>query len=205
MSNIFFQHGKPTKVRFVVGFVFIMNFLFAFHSTDILAAPEIKIGDKVPNFVLEDPDENLYALEQMRGKVIILIMGCRKTKENNNIWAKVLLQTFPNKDSLEIFSVFDMRGIPFFVTKSFVRGKVKKMQEEHSETILLDWGQKVNKLLGADKDKTNIFVIDSNGILAGHQVFLYSEKKLKLLKEKIMELLEPDRFMEKQAKEEEKD
>jgi len=171
---------------------------FAVCASDSLM---VKIGEQVPNFVLEGADGNQYELEKMNGKVIILIMGSRKTSENNDRWVKMLQQTFPKDDSLEIFLVFDMRGIPFFISKGFVRGKVKEKQKEHPVTILMDWGQKVNKLLGADKDKTDIFAIDPGGVLVSHQVGTYSEKKLRLLRGKIVEILESDSLKEKETEE----
>lgn len=153
---------------------------------------EIRVGDKVPNFVLEDAYEKRYELEKMKGKVIILIMGSKSTEEDINRWVEVLQQTFSNNDSLEIFSVAEMRNIPFFVSKSFIRKKVKeKLKKDNFPlTTLLDWDQKVNKLLDADRDETDIFAIDPDGVLVSHQVGTYSEDKLKLLRKKIEKTLE---------------
>ena len=130
MTNIPLILNQVKKVKFAVGIAFIMSLLFAFHPADIFACSEVKIGEKFPNFVLEGADGNQYELEQMKGKVIILVMGPRDQTENNTKWAELLKQTFQENDSLEVFSVFDMRGIPFFISKGFVRGKVKEKQEK---------------------------------------------------------------------------
>ncbi len=182
--------GFKKRKCFLVALVF---FGFLVLIPRVLAEKsEIRLGDKVPNFVLEDAYEKRYELEKMKGKVIILIMGSKSTEEDINRWAEVLQQTFSNNDSLEIFSVAEMRNIPFFVSKSFIRKKVKeKLKKDNFPlTTLLDWNQKVNKLLDADRDETDIFAIDPDGVLVSHQVGTYSEDKLKLLRKKIEKTLE---------------
>lgn len=182
--------GSKKRKCFLVTLVF---FGFLVLIPRVLAEKsEIRVGDKVPNFVLEDAYEKRYELEKMKGKVIILIMGSKSTEEDINRWAEVLQQTFSNNDSLEIFSVAEMRNIPFFVSKSFIRKKVKeKLKKDNFPlTTLLDWDQKVNKLLDADRDEADIFAIDPDGVLVSHQVGTYSEDKLKLLRKKIEKPLE---------------
>ncbi len=186
MINVFFRISKA-KSWFAVVIIFIMSLLFAFQPIRIFADSNVKIGDNIPNFVLEGADGKQYKLEQMKGKIIILVMGPKKKEENNNKWIEMLLQAFPKSDSLKIFEVFDMRGIPFFISDNFVRGKIKKMQGEHPVTILMDWDQKVNELLGTDKKETDIFVISQDGVLISHKVGAFSQEKLRLLKDKIKE------------------
>ena len=53
----------------------------------------------------------------------------------------------------------------------------------------MDWEQKVNKLLGADKDESDVWVIAANGILVSHMVGLYSDDKFRLVRDKIEEIL----------------
>ena len=171
----------------------VLGSMLFFSSFTVCASNSLKvrIGEEVPNFVLEDVDENRYELEQMKGKVVILIMGSKSTEEDINRWAEVLQQTFSNNDSLEIFTVAEMRNIPFFVSKSFIRKKVKeKLKKDNFPlTTLLDWDQKVNNLLGADKDKVDIFAINKKGILTHHQIVPYSKENFSILKSKIEEAL----------------
>jgi hypothetical protein len=181
MTDIFVHPGK-TGSWFAVLFIFIMSFLFTLQPINIFAEPNIMIGDNIPDFVLEGADGKQYSLKQMKGRMIILVMGPKKTEENNNKWIEILQQEFPESESIEIFSIMDMRGIPFFISDKFVRGKVKEMQAEQSVTLLMDWDQKVNELLGADKGQTDIFVISRDGVLMDHQVGTFDREKLKLLK-----------------------
>lgn len=181
MTNVFVRPDK-TGSWFAILSIFIMSLLFTFQPINIFADPNIMIGDNIPDFVLEGADGTQYKLQQMKGKITILVMGPKKTEENNNKWIAILQQEFPESESIEIFSIMDMRGIPFFISDDFVRGKVKKMQPEQSVTLLMDWDQKVNELLGADKNQTDIFVISRDGVLIDHQIGAFSREKLKLLK-----------------------
>lgn len=181
---------EDNKMKFTFRKVFFCMSCLLLQSTFTFAASEVKVGEKVPHFVLEGADGSQYAREQMEGKLIILIMGPKKNEESNNKWAETLLQAFPETERLKIFSIFDMRGIPFFISKDFIRGKVKKIQKNHPVTILMDWDQKVNKLLGADKNGTDIFVLGPNEVLLSRQPGIYSDEKLKLLRKEIIKILE---------------
>lgn len=178
--------------KFIFGIVLMTSFLFIFCPIETYAEAKVNIGKKAPNFVLEGADGTKYELKQMKGKTIILIMAPRKVEDDRNRWVKMLLKSFPPNDSLQIFTVFDMRGIPFFITDDFVRGKVKEKQEKHPATILMDWKQKVNKLLGANEDETDIFVFDAAGVLVCHEVGAYNDEKLILVKDKILKILQTE-------------
>jgi len=184
--------------RYVLLILVFGNFMVLI--PDVLVAKQnIKIGDKVSNIALEGADGKQYELEQMKGKTVIFVMAPREVEDDRNRWVKMLLKSFPQNNNLQIYSVLDMRGIPFFITDYFVRGKVKEKQEMHPVTILMDWKQKVNNLLGADKNETNIFIIDANGILVSSQVGTYSEVKLRLLKDRIIDTIESDNLKEKKG------
>ena len=160
-----------------------------FYLSLVFAKINVDIGEQVPDFTLTDVEDNKYKLEKMRGKIIILVMGPRSKDENNTWWAEKLDEVYSENDTLEIFTVLDMQGIPFMITREFVIGKVKEKQENHAVTLLLDWKQKVNKLLGAEKKETDIFVIDANSILIHYQKGKYSEEALSVVKNKIDEAL----------------
>ncbi|MDA3938540.1 MAG: redoxin domain-containing protein [Spirochaetia bacterium] len=183
MTNVFVCPGK-TGSWFALLFIFIMVFIFTLQPITIFADSNIMIGDNIPNFELEGADGKQYTLEQMKGKITILVMGPKKTEDNNNKWIEILQQAYPENEGIEIFSIMDMRGIPFFITDNFVRGKVEEMQAVQSVTLLMDWDQKVNELLGADKDQTDIFVISRDGVLIDHKIGDFSQEKLKLVKQK---------------------
>ncbi len=172
--------------------------MLLFQSSFVFAESKVKVkvGEKMPNFKLEGTDDKEHELEKMKGKVVVLIMGSRKLDEENYRWLHALGITFKEKiekedGEIKIFQVADMRGVPRFMPKSVVRRLAKKFMLDEkkklpfTKIVLFDWKQKVNKLLGADKDKVDIFVIDKKGVLAHHQVVLYSEEHFSVLKSKI--------------------
>ena len=182
--------------------IFCVCFLLLFQSSFVFAESKVKVkvGEKMPDFILEGTDDKEHELEKMKGKVVVLIMGSRKLDEENDRWLYALGAAFKEKieeedGELRIFQVADMRGIPRFMPKSTVRRLAKKfMLDEKKQflfarVILFDWNQKVNKLLGADKDKVDIFVINKKGVLAHHQVVPYSEENFSALRSKIEEAL----------------
>jgi len=191
------KESSKQVIAFLSEVVLIISFLLVFQPIETYADFKIKVGDKFPNFVLEGVDGNQYELDKMDEKLVILIMGPKDKKENIIQWEKMLHKTFSKNDSMEIFVVFNMQGIPFFVTKDFVRNKVKQKQDEHPTLILMDWDQKVSKLLGVNNDQTDILVFVSGGVLAGHQFGAYSEEKFRILKDKIMDILKSDSLNEK--------
>lgn len=164
--------------------VLVLCCILVFVPKILAAKSQIKINERVPNFVLESADGIQYELKKMKKKTVILIMAPRKVEDDRNRWVKMLLKSFPQNDSLQIFSVLDMRGIPFFITDDFVREKVKEKQDKHPVTILMDWKQKVNNLFGANEKETDIFVIGAGGVLVSHQVGTYSEHKLNCIKKR---------------------
>ena len=176
--------------------LFCISFLLLFQPSHVFAESkvDVKVGDKVPNFTLEGSDGKQYELEKMTGKVVVLVIGSRKLNDEEDRWFNKLFNAFESEiegeeSKINIFEVADMRGIPFFITKGFVRGKVKESAKDKKFMMLLDWDQKVNKLLGAYKDKVDIFVIGKRGILIHHQVVPYSEENFLTLKGKIEEAL----------------
>ena len=186
--------------------LFCMSLLLLLQPSFVFAKSKVKVkvGDKVPNFTLEGIDGKQYELKKMKGKVVVLVMASRKLDEETDHWLLELHNAFKEevnkkeKSKINIFEVADMRSVPRFMPKAVVRRLAKKFMQEEKEKlpftkiILFDWKQKVNKLLGAEKDKVDIFVIDKKGILAHHQVVPYSKKNFPILKSKVEETLKSD-------------
>ena len=155
------------------------------------------MGDKIPNFTLEGIDDKQYELAKMKGKVVVLVLGGKKVDEETDRWLLELHNAFKEankeKGNIKIFEVGDMTRAPRFMPKAIVRRLAKKFMQDKKhpfpKIILLDWKQKVHKLLGAEKDKVDIFVIDKKGLLAHHQAVPYSKKNFSILKSKVEEAL----------------
>lgn len=157
-------------------------------AKDAFGAERIAVGDEVPNFILQDADDNVYEPVRMKGNMVILLMGTRELRGENRQWAAALKETFATKDSVKILMVADMRGIPFFLSKEFIKGRIRS--DKQPVPLLLDWDQKVNQLLGTEEGKINIFVIGSDGLVLHHETCInYSEEGYSKLQAKIEEFL----------------
>ena len=179
-----------------------ISLLMLLQPSSVFAGSEdkVSVGGKVPNFTLEGTDDKQHELEKMKGNVVVLVMGSRELEEEEDRWMVALFHAFKEEMEKEeggitLLKVADMRSVPRFMPKSVVRKLAKKFVRDEelpfTNVMLFDWKQKVNKLLGADKDKVDIFVVDKNGILSHHQVVPFSEANFSVLKCVIEEALKP--------------
>ena len=61
--------------KVVIIFLISIGHLFADQAT-------IRIGYPMPDFAIEDTNRKIHKLENMRGKVILFIMGARSVRED---------------------------------------------------------------------------------------------------------------------------
>ena len=180
--------------------LFCAGILLLIQPSLVFAGSKIGVGDQVPNFTLEGTDDKQHELEKMKGNVVALIMGSRELEEEEDRWMVALFHTFKEEmekeeGGIQLFEVADMRSVPRFMPKAVVRRLAKQFMRDEAlpftNVMLFDWKQKVNELLGAEKDKVDIFVVDKKGILVHHQVVPYSETNFSVLKAVIEEALKP--------------
>ena len=170
-----------------------VTFILVF-STAAKEGEELKIGDPAPKFALKDADDKEYSLEKLldkdkeSAKVAILMMGNRSVRKQANKGAVEFDKIYKEKKEVVLLMVADLRGLPFFVTEGMVKWGVKR--ENLPVAILLDWEGKVNQLYKTEKDKPNVFVIDSDGKIAYCRVTLYSDKIIKEIQAKVQCILE---------------
>jgi len=154
----------------------------------------LKIGDPAPKFTLKDADDKEHSLEKLLHKdeesmrIVILIMGDRKVREDANKWAKKLDELYKEKkEEIALLMLADLRDLPFFVTEGMVKWGTKR--EKLPVTIVLDWEGKINKLYKTQKGKPDIFIVNSDGKIAYHQVTKYTDDAVIKIQGKIQELL----------------
>lgn len=166
-----------TAGRRLVFFLFVISIghLFADQTS-------IKIGYPMPDFTIEDSNREIHKLENMRGKVILFIMGARGVWEDILSWASALNDHFNGNEDLVIFAVAPMH-VPSFISREIVYKKAK--EESWPVKVLLDWEQNLYKSLNAKEDITNIFVINREGIITHYQEGKYSDSNFELLKGKV--------------------
>ena len=123
-----------------------------------------QVGEEAPDFTLQDADDQEHALQKMRGKVVFLIMGNRKIRKEDDKWGHAFQKDYRENDRVIAYIVADMRSVPGFVPKGFIKRQLKK--DKPPVTLLLDWKGKVHQAYLTEKEKPNLYIIDPQGKLA---------------------------------------
>ena len=123
-----------------------------------------QVGEEAPDFTLQDAEDQEHALQKMRGKVVFLIMGNRKIRKEDDKWGHAFQKDYRENDRVVAYIVADMRSVPGFVPKGFIKKQLKK--DEPPVTLLLDWKGKVHQAYRTEKEKPNLYIIDPQGKLA---------------------------------------
>ena len=123
-----------------------------------------QVGEEAPDFTLQDADDQEHALQKMRGKVVFLIMGNRKIRKEDDKWGHAFQKDYQENDRVIAYIVADMRSVPGFVPKGFIKRQLKK--DKPPVTLLLDWKGKVHQAYLTEKEKPNLYIIDPQGKLA---------------------------------------
>ena len=137
--------------------------LFASDQEQAGEAP-LQVGEDAPDFTLQDAEDQEHALMKMRGKVVFLIMGNRKIREEDDKWGHAFQEDYEENDRVVAYIIADMRSVPAFVPKVFVKRQLKK--DKPPVTLLLDWKGKVHQVYRTEKEKPNLYIIDPEGKLA---------------------------------------
>jgi peroxiredoxin len=126
----------------------------------------LKVGDDAPDFALQDAEDEMHALKEMRGKVVLLIMGNRKIRKEDDKWAEAFKKDDEAENKVIGYIVADMRSVPAFVPKGFIKNQLKK--NKPPVTLLLDWDGKIHQAYKTIKEKPNLYVINPEGKIAFH-------------------------------------
>ena len=154
-------------MRYISCFVIIGLFVCPLFASDQERAEKpLQVGEVVPDFTLQDAEDQEHALKKMRGKVVFLIMGNRKIREEDDKWGHAFQKDYGENDQIVAYIIADMRSVPAFVPKGFVKRQLKK--DKPPVTLLLDWKGKVHQAYRTEKEKPNLYIIDLEGKLAFH-------------------------------------
>ena len=157
----------------------IASFLLACHAYAKENAPPA-VGDTAPDFTLKDADDQTHSLKKLRGQVVFLIMGNRKIRKEDDKWAEAFHKDYETHEGITAYIVADMRSVPGFVPKGFIKRQLKK--NKPPATLLLDWKGEVHKAYHTDKKKPNLYLIDPNGSIVFHAKSDFDEKTYGTLK-----------------------
>ena len=154
-------------MRYISYFLMIGLLVFASVASDQDGVKEpLQVGEDAPDFTLQDAEDQEHALKKMRGKIVFLIMGNRKIREEDDKWGHAFQEDYGENDRVVAYIVADMRSVPGFVPKGFIKKQLKR--DKPPVTLLLDWKGKVHQAYRTEKEKPNLYIIDPEGKLAFH-------------------------------------
>ena len=154
-------------MRYISCFLMIGLLAFASVASDQDKVKEpLQVGEDAPDFTLQDAEDQEHALKKMRGKIVFLIMGNRKIREEDDKWGYAFQQDYGENNRVVAYIVADMRSVPGFVPKGFIKKQLKR--DKPPVTLLLDWKGKVHQAYRTEKEKPNLYIIDPEGKLAFH-------------------------------------
>lgn len=150
-----------------------------------------KIGDTAPDWTLQDPEEKEYNLKKLRGKVVFLILGNRKIRKEDDEWAAAFQKDYRENKQVTAFIIADMRSVPGFIPKRFIRGQLKK--NPPPVKFLMDWKGEVHKQYQTKKEKPTLYLISQKGTIVFHRKSDFKPETYTEVKKEIDKLLEtPD-------------
>ena len=150
-----------------------------------------KVGDTAPDWTLQDPEEKEHNLKKLRGKVVFLILGNRKIRKEDDKWAEAFQKDYRENEQVTAYIIADMRSVPGFIPKRFIRGQLKK--NPPPVKFLLDWKGTVHKQYQTEKKKPTLYLISQKGTIVFHREADFKPETYAELKKEVDKLLEvPD-------------
>ena len=142
-----------------------------------------KVGDIAPDWTLQDPEEKEHSLKKLRGKVVFLILGNRKIRKEDDKWAAAFQKDYEKNAQVTAYIIADMRSVPGFIPKRFIRGQLKK--NPPPVKFLLDWKGAVHKHYQTEKEKPTLYLISQEGTIIFHRKANFKPETYAELKKEI--------------------
>ena len=146
-----------------------------------------KVGDTAPDWTLQDPEEKEHTLKKLRGKVVFLILGNRKIRKEDDKWAAAFQKDYGENKKVVAYIIADMRSVPGFIPKRFIRGQLKK--NPPPVKFLMDWKGEVHKQYQTEKEKPTLYLISQKGTIVFHRKASFKRETYTELKKEIDKLL----------------
>ncbi|MCY3724459.1 MAG: redoxin domain-containing protein [Candidatus Poribacteria bacterium] len=146
-----------------------------------------KVGDTAPDWTLQDAEEKEHHLKKLRGKVVFLIMGNRKIREEDDKWAEAFQKEYGENEQVVAYIIGDLRSVPGFIPKRFIRSQLKK--NPPSVKFLLDWKGEVHKRYQTEEKKPTLYLISQKGTIVFHRKTNFKAEIHAELKKEIDRLL----------------
>lgn len=151
----------------------------------------LEVGDVIPQFTAVDIYGKEVNIEKLKGKVAIVSISyfdqSRMRSESNSPEVKKFIDfcnAYRNK-GLELVRISTKRAVPFFVSKSFVENRARRICEKTNDdwTLIIDWDHSLKELLKM-KDGPLAFIVDKNGIIR------YKSNGFLIIDDKVAELIQ---------------
>ncbi|MBK9163912.1 MAG: hypothetical protein IPM21_08365 [Acidobacteria bacterium] len=127
---------------------------------------------RVSNFSLQDQNDRKVEVNFPSDRPVVFVFGDRDGAKQIDGWATPLYKKFDGK--VYMFGIASLGGVP-----SYARGLVRRLIKRQTQfPVLLDWGGKVAKTYGYEKDKAMVLVVARNGNILSTKFGAASEAEL---------------------------
>jgi hypothetical protein len=135
-------------------------------AVPVCCAAEVKVGSPAPDFTLKDQYEKDFRLSQLKGRNVLLVVGDRKGSQYGGPYWDGVKKNVGSDIQIDAVSVADLRAVPRLL-RGWVKGKFlgNESDGKPKNSVVLDWDGVIENQYGFAKEKTNIYLIDRNGIL----------------------------------------
>ena len=148
--------------------ILLISWLAVFLSASLAAAGELKVGDRAPDFTLQDPTGKTYTLEapEFRGKVLSIFYVDPDESDMNEHVSEALKKAADDRildrTYYKGFGITNLKAT--WKPNVIIRAIVKSKQEKYQTTILLDYDYTILNLWGLENDSSNLVVLDKERI-----------------------------------------
>ena len=134
------------------------------------AAPAfgIEAGSAAPSFNLESGDQQTLSLDQIRGKVILILYETKEEVEQNRALKSDLTALYAGSPLLKtrslVVSVINASSAYWPITKIW-QSNLRKNSEKEGVVIWGDWNGKMFSDYGMTDRASNVVLIDKKGVV----------------------------------------
>ena len=136
--------------------ILLTGILFILQVAELQAG--VGLGEKAPEFTLQDQYDRTVSLRQFAGRIVVLIASDKEGKAQNAGWRKDVRERYAERVLVQ--GIADVSSVPFFL-----QGKIRRDLRKDGNSILLDWKGEVFRSYGFAKAVSNIVLIDGHGVI----------------------------------------
>ena len=125
------------------------------------------VAAQASQLILSDQYDHPFQLSDLRGSVVVLMVGDRTGSNFTDAWARALRARYKPEDypQLKRVSVANLASVPGFM-HGFVKRKFFSKDPAHpASPVLLDWQGAIAHDYGFRENVANVYVFDREGIV----------------------------------------